>query len=241
MGSLNRHSKISVCMATYNGSKFIQRQLKTILEQLDPTDEIIISDDSSTDSTLEIVRALNDPRIRLFINEGRRGPIGNFENALLKATGDLIFLSDQDDIWYPNKTEVALEALQTHDLVTSDCNIIDDDDRIIQESYYKLIDARPGFIYNLYRNSYLGCCMAFNRSVLEKCVPFPKHTPMHDIWIGAVAECFFKPIMIKDRLMGYRRHGGNFSTATSKSKFSFSQKITFRINLVMSILSRSFR
>jgi glycosyltransferase involved in cell wall biosynthesis len=233
--------KISVCMATYNGSKFIQRQLQSILPQLEPDDEVIISDDSSADNTLDIVRSLNDPRIKIVTNKGRRGPIGNFENALVNSTGDLIFLSDQDDLWYPNKVSVCLEGLQTHDLVTSDCNIIDDDDRVVQESYFALIHARRGFLYNLYRNSYLGCCMSFNRNVLEKCIPFPERTPMHDIWIGAVGECFFKPLMIPEKLMAYRRHGDNFSTATAKSKYSFFRKLAFRINVLTGITSRYFR
>ena len=89
---------ISVCMATYNGEKYIEEQLKSILSQLGENDEVIVSDDSSTDNTLAIVESFNDVRIKIFPNNKFHSPIFNFENALKQATGDYIFLSDQDDV-----------------------------------------------------------------------------------------------------------------------------------------------
>jgi glycosyltransferase involved in cell wall biosynthesis len=95
--------RISVCMATHNGARFIRRQLETILTQLAPGDEVVISDDSSTDGTLEIIDSFDDPRIRLFTGNTFFGPIFNFENALRKAMGEIIVLADQDDIWLDGK------------------------------------------------------------------------------------------------------------------------------------------
>ncbi|MDE5758415.1 MAG: glycosyltransferase, partial [Allobaculum sp.] len=90
---------ISVCIATYNGERYIETQIRSILDQLNEDDEIIISDDSSTDRTLDIIRSLNDSRIKLFAGNKFHSRTFNFENALKQATGDFIFLSDQDDIW----------------------------------------------------------------------------------------------------------------------------------------------
>lgn len=94
---------ISVCMATYNGEEYIKEQLESILCQLGEMDEIIISDDGSTDNTLNIIESYNDSRIKIHINTGKHGFVYNFENALQKAKGEYIFLSDQDDIWLPEK------------------------------------------------------------------------------------------------------------------------------------------
>src|SRR6266702_1070934 len=94
---------ISVCMATHNGARYIRQQLETILFQLGPDDEVVVSDDSSTDETIAIIKSFADQRIRLFENNTFYSSIFNFENALRRATGDIIVLSDQDDIWLDNK------------------------------------------------------------------------------------------------------------------------------------------
>ena len=99
---------ISVCIATYNGSKYIKEQIDSILPQLDECDEIIVSDDSSTDNTLSILKSYHDRRIIIFTNQKFNSPIYNFENALKHAKGDIIFLSDQDDIWEFNKVQVMI-------------------------------------------------------------------------------------------------------------------------------------
>lgn len=237
----NPEKRISVCMATYNGERYVQEQLRSIIPQLGINDEIIVSDDRSSDRTLQMIQALNDKRITVITNTGKPGPTWNFENALRHASGRYIFLSDQDDIWYPNKVAVYLGGLEKYDLVTSDCNIIDAKGKVVLPSYYEINRCKRGVIYNFYRNSYLGCCLAFQRNVLEKCLPFPEKTPMHDIWIGMIAECFFRPLMMKEILMGYRRHGENFSTASSKSKNSLLQKLMFRFNVLTAIVWRYFR
>ena len=101
---------ISVCIATYNGEKYIKEQLDSILPQLKKLDEIIISDDKSKDKTLKIIKTLNDSRIKIFTNP-KKGLISNFENAITKSSGDYIFLSDQDDIWHENKIQFYLTVL----------------------------------------------------------------------------------------------------------------------------------
>jgi glycosyltransferase involved in cell wall biosynthesis len=198
-------------MATYNGSKFIREQLSSILSQLEPQDELVISDDSSTDNTLEIIKGINDPRI-LILEENRfRNPIFNFENALLHATGDIVALSDQDDIWLPGKVEL-IRAKFDHKpasvyLIVMDACVIDESGTILHDSVFnKFRRVGPGLAANIFDNSYLGCCMAFSREVLDYALPFPKKIPMHDMWLGLVTEIFGKTEFVPVKTMHYRKH-----------------------------------
>ena len=126
---------ISVCMATYNGGHYIREQLDSILMQLGEGDEIIISDDSSTDDTLEIIASYADNRIKIFPGQHFHSPVFNFENALKQAKGDYVFLSDQDDVWKLDKVQVMLEELKRFALVVSDCMVVDKEGGVIQDSF----------------------------------------------------------------------------------------------------------
>ena len=116
---------ISVCIATYNGAATISAQLTSIIPQLSPEDEIIISDDRSSDNTIEVIQTLKCPLIRIIQGPAAGSPIPNFENALKAAKGDYIFLSDQDDKWKPQKVQIMMKALEKADCVLSDCSITD--------------------------------------------------------------------------------------------------------------------
>jgi glycosyltransferase involved in cell wall biosynthesis len=157
---------VSVCIATYNGEKFIRKQVISILNQLNSDDEVIISDDSSSDSTISIIKSLNDNRIKIFENNKFRNHIKNFEFALSKSSGKFIFLSDQDDIWVDNKVKICLEELKKFNLIVTDCKYINGDDEVIYNSYFKFINAQKGLIKNYIKNTILGCCMSFDRSIL---------------------------------------------------------------------------
>ena len=220
---------ISVCIPTYNGEKYIQEQLVSILVQLSAEDEIIISDDSSTDATLEIIKSLQDSRIKLFENNTFKSPIFNLENALKHASGDVIFLADQDDIWEPEKVKITLNKLQNSDLVVSDCSLIDASGNLVEPSFYALNKTKSGYLNNLIKNGFLGCCIAFNSKIKKSVLPFPKKIAMHDIWIGLTASLVGKVDFIEDKLIRYRRHGDNFSFTSAKSKFSVTYKLSYRI------------
>ena len=100
--------RLSVAMCTYFGKDYIRDQLLSIHRQTVPVDEIVICDDCSEDDTVEIIRKLTkqyDLPVRLFINEWNYGYKKNFEQAICRCTGDIIFLSDQDDTWIPTKVE----------------------------------------------------------------------------------------------------------------------------------------
>jgi len=229
---------ISVCIATYNGEKYLRKQLDSILLQLTERDEIIISDDSSTDNTISIIESYSDERIRLLKNNEFKSPIFNLENALLHAKGDYIFLSDQDDIWMVDKEKICSEKIIGYDLLVSDCVLIDEIDTVIGDSFYKINNSKSGFINNLVKNSYLGCCMVFNRRILDYVLPFPKGIAMHDIWIGLNTEIVGKSRFIHDKLIMYRRHGENASSASGKSSFTMYFKLLYRIKFVFYIAGR---
>src|SRR5688572_25821556 len=119
-------AKISVCMATYNGASFIREQIESILPQLEPGDEIIFSDDGSTDSTLQVIADYHEKRFKIFQHTRTGSPARSFEKGLRQCTGELIFLTDQDDIWMPEKVSRMKHYLQSYDLVLTDCSVINE-------------------------------------------------------------------------------------------------------------------
>lgn len=229
---------ISVCIPTFNGEQFLKLQLDSILNQLSPNDEIIISDDSSTDNTIKIIESYKDSRIKVLKDNRFYSPIFNLENALKVAKGDIILLADQDDIWENDKVSKMSLYLEIYDLVVSDCTVINGIGDILNESFFKLRKSRKGFWKNIYINSFLGCCMGFRKDLLIYALPFPKKTPMHDIWLGLIAEIYGKTFFTSDKLIKYRRHGENASAASEKSDFSFFYKLRYRLVLISNILQR---
>ncbi len=229
---------VSVCIATYNGAHFIGEQVQSVLKQLSAEDEIVISDDGSTDRTLQIIEEFRDSRIKIFRNQHRGGPIYNFERAMQKAANQYIFLADQDDIWMEDKIEICKAYLQDYDVVVSDCKVVDNQLEVIHPSFFQLRKSGAGLWKNFFQNSYLGCCMAFDRKILEKALPFPKKLPMHDIWLGLVSELFFNPIFIPDKLILFRRHHLNTTITAQKSPYSLYNKFIFRKNLLVNLWSK---
>jgi len=229
---------ISVCIATYNGERYIKEQLDSILSQLSDGDEVIISDDSSTDRTVEIIKAYKAENIILLEKQSFKSPVFNFEHALKHAKNEFIFLADQDDVWREEKVEVMLSHLQDYDLVISDASIIDSEGNTIGDSFFKQNGSAPGLLKNLVKNSYIGCTMAFNRKVLQRSLPFPKETPMHDWWIGLIAELFGSTYFCREQLTAYRRHESNASASAGDSPYTLLQKIRMRYVLAKNLLLR---
>lgn len=229
---------ISVCIATYNGACFIEAQLQSILSQLNDNDEILISDDGSADNTLDIVISIQDERIKIVSNDGNLGVVRNFERVLSNASGEYIFLCDQDDIWLPNKVDRCLQALTDHLLVVSDCRVVDKNLNELHASFFKLRNSGGGFWRNVYKNSYLGCCMAFRKDLLVYALPMPEHVPMHDMWLGLLANCVGKVKFLPEALMLYRRHDKNASPTAQKSNFSLYRQLGYRIRLSLLLLKR---
>lgn len=228
---------ISVCIATYNGARYIGEQLASILKQLSAEDEVVVSDDGSTDGTIDIVRSLNDRRIRIVDGPRRHSPTLNFEWALRNAKGEYIFLADQDDVWLEGKVTRCVEELQMCDCVVSDARVTDSLLNTTSESLFQLMHVRRGRLSNLlWRNGYTGCCMAFKREVLSKALPFPTDIPMHDIWIGNVAAFCGSLHFINDRLLLFRRHDAAASCNGKRSNYSLWQKLSFRWHTLKNIV-----
>lgn len=234
---------ISVCMATYNGEIYIKEQLESILKQINTTDEIVVSDDGSTDRTVEIVREINDPRIKIFFNEGTHGFTHNFENAIIRAKGDFIFLSDQDDIWLDDKVKIMMNALKDKYSVVSDCITVDENGEVITSSRFKEFDIKPGFLRHLFKSRFIGCCMAFRKDILYKALPFPKNDRLveHDIWLTAVAFLYYDYELIYEPLILYRRHGKNTSEGGFSKGYSILNKIIRRVYRVFMLIKAGFR
>lgn len=225
---------VSVCMTTYNGENYVSEQLDSILPQLGEQDELLISDDGSSDNTQEILKRYqaNDPRIQVYFNH-QLGVLKNFEFILGKARNEIVFLSDQDDIWLPNKKETLLAyfaADPSVQVLMSDAQIVNDQRQILVESFYDYRHCGTGVWKNIWKNTYIGCAMAVRREFLQKCLPFPRYLPMHDMWIGILADMHQQARMIPEKLLFYRRHDQNVSNISNQT--SVGQKLIWRFFLL---------
>ena len=231
--------KISVALAAYKGEKYLPRQLDSILSQLGEGDEVIISDDLPGGETENISRrrAAEDSRVKYIEGPGR-GVIKNFENAIIHCTGDYIFLSDQDDVWLPQKVQRVTEKLECGaSAVLHDAQVSDGELNITEASFFKLHGTKPGVLANIIRNSFVGCCMAFDARLKEDILPFPDDLPMHDQWIGIIASLRGRVELIDEPLIIYRRHGG---TVTGGST-STAQKLRWRFAVTKDVLARRLK
>lgn len=226
---------VSVCMATKNGVPFLREQLESILPQLTEEDEVVISDDCSVDKTLEVITSFQDRRLRVLENHSVHGITRNFERCLKAARGNYIFLADQDDVWLPHKVEVMRNALARFDLVMSDCQLVDDHLRMQERSFYSVNNSGKGLFKNLIKNSYMGCCMAFTSRVRDRAVPFPADIPIHDFWLGLVAELYFNVHFLPDTLLLHRRHYSNASTSGKLSDHSFRKQLANRYRMIKNL------
>ncbi len=234
---------VSVCIATYNGERFIRRQIETILSQLSAEDEIIVSDDGSSDATVEILEAFGSSQLKIVHNQGVHGYTANYEHVLSYAKGDYIFLTDQDDEWHPDKLKRALEELKTCDFVLSDASVIDADGNEVSSSFFELREPNTSFWGTVIKFGYLGCCIAFRRKVLDKALPFPKEHAMcsHDNWITLVAMAYYRYRIIDDKLVRYRRHGNNVSNIDRIGRrTSLFFKIKYRLYILLNLAKRFF-
>jgi len=228
---------ISVCMAVYNGEKYLREQIESILKQLSPEDELVLSDDASTDASIEIIERIKDSRLILLKNEKRLGPIYNFERALVHCRGDLIFLSDQDDLWLTGKVNACVQKLKEYDLILHDAFVLRENKRQ-EKTLFELRNVQRGLFKNWWKNSYTGCCMAFKRTILESAMPFPKKIPMHDQWIGICAEKKYRVLFLNSCFIEYRVHDNNATRITGTKKQTFRQRFLWRYYLLKAFLSR---
>lgn len=223
---------ISVCMATYNGEKYLREQIDSILKNITDNDELIISDDGSSDKTIEIIKEYRSLHSNVKLLSGpRQGVIKNFENAIINSKGDFIFLSDQDDIWESNKIEICMKYLSNSVLVCHNAYIFSQKEQKTIELMQNKIGKNETVLKNFIKNSFIGCCMAFRRELLDIALPFPpeKKIHIHDWWLGLCAIKCGKISFIPDCLIKYRIHSNN-TLGFNKTSFYF--KLKKRINML---------
>ena len=219
---MNNNPLVSVVIAAYNGAKYIEEQVNSILQQSYVPIEIIIVDDCSKDNTVSIIQNFQkyNPNIKLVLNEVNLGYIKNFEKGLTLASGDFIAPCDQDDIWLPDKIKICVENLQENEIVYCNSILIND---MGHPTGKKLSDIKRLTNFDTclnyaIGNSAPGHAMLFRKSVIEYCLPFPDLLP-HDYWIGFKASQHGILKFIDTPLVLYRQHDSNvFGTGHLSNK-----------------------
>lgn len=229
-------------MYAYNGEKYLREQIDSILLQLNNNDELIISDDGSTDATINIINSYDDSRIRLFHHDKDASSKNNsfyfvkdnFENALKYSTGDYIFLSDQDDIWLPAKVEKSIQALKNNTnkgLLVSRSIRITEDKKILE--YKRPLKKSYNFI-NVSMSGPFSCCtMCMTKDFLGLTMPFNKKVISHDTWLVLVALKYEKLFILNEELIMYRLHSYNVTGANANSLWF---KIYYRLIFMIEYL-----
>jgi glycosyltransferase involved in cell wall biosynthesis len=210
-------TRVSVCMATYNGAAYLREQVDSILGQLGVDDELIVSDDHSTDDTPSILASYRDPSIKVIANPGRRGHVQNFACAMAHATGDFIALSDQDDVWVEGRLQRMLDELRRmpqNSLLVGDFKEFDSNGVRKGQS---LLGACPknrfvqmaGIFLGRYK--YFGCAFLFRRELTRYVLPIPAYIEAHDIWIAMNAAIRGKIAHAEETTLMRRLHGNNLT------------------------------
>jgi glycosyltransferase involved in cell wall biosynthesis len=236
---------ISVCLASYNGVKFIELQLSSIIKQLDKDDEIIIVDDCSTDNTLTIIRSMNDNRIKIFLNEINKGHVFSFGRAIALATKDIIFMSDQDDVWLEGRVTLMKNKLLNSNsgLVSSNSNFVDSKggniDYKVDGVDFNFSNKNLSNIIDIFRGkeNYYGCAMALKKELKELILPIPNYVESHDLWIAMAANIAKSNLHCNEATLNRRVHGANASIVNRKTYL----KLWSRFIFLRSILHLLFR
>lgn len=236
---------ISVCLATYNGAAHIREQLLSILPQLGADDEVVVSDDGSTDATLDVVRQVASQSSVPFCitsNPGPHGYTANFEHALRQARGEYVFLSDQDDVWLPHKVQTMLRPLaeEGYDLCVSNARITDASLHVTHPDYFAARGVHASLLGNFVKFGYLGCCLALTRCQLLRSLPFPSNRRYctHDNWLFVCAKAMGRVCILSEPLMLYRRHDGTSTTGALNAHKPLSFRIRYRLYLAWQLLRR---
>jgi glycosyltransferase involved in cell wall biosynthesis len=240
----SRHTaRMSVCLATYNGQRYIGDQIRTILEDISVVDEVVVVDDASTDNTVAIIEAFLDPRIRIHVNSVNQGHVKAFERAIRLAIGSSVCLADQDDLWPRGRTDAIAEALCGYDAVAGQFQTFNESGDTYTSS------LRPADSAHAFRNvaslalgrrEYYGCAMAFNSSVREYMLPIPRYVEAHDHWI-ALCGNICGELGHLDRVLVLRRlHDSNLTSSRRRPIRSMLLSRVILTRSTVRLLYRSF-
>ena len=225
---------IDILLATYNGEMYIKEQIESILNQTYKNFNLIISDDHSTDNTVDILKEFEkkDKRIKLFCQEENQGYIKNFEFLLRQVKNEIYMLSDQDDFWLPEKVEKSYSTLkkQKADLAFGDLEIVDANLNTIDPSFNRFmkLNRKIKKYLNTNKLNYLyncitGCTLISRKKFIEKVLPLPSKNKYvaHDHWIGIILSLNGTVAYIPEKYIKYRQHGNN-QIGTDKISHKFS-------------------
>ena len=228
---------VSVAMATYNGERYLEEQLDSILSQTLPPMEIVVCDDSSSDNTVSILEKYSKKfNVRYVVNESQLGLTANFKKAVsLVAGSGYIALSDQDDIWLPRKLELSALKLKNIDdnihpsLVYSDLIFVDKTGAVLNQSFRNEL-GQDGYVHCLktllFGNFVNGCTVLMNQKMKVLFDTIPDHVELnHDAWITLIAFTFGKVDVVQESLMKYRKHDSNAAVLTTLRKMNRYDKI----------------
>lgn len=233
--------QLSIAMASYNGGHFLQQQLDSFLAQTRLPDELVVCDDGSNDDTIKILDrfAKDSPfTVRLYRNPENLGHERNFSKAIELCTGDVIFLSDQDDVWFPSKLAAVEEVFDRDEsvlLVINDTDITDAHLHPTGRSLFAQTKA-AGVIGDKGKSLTLGCATAFRSQLRSLIAPVPALDYGHDSWIHDFAHLMDVRHVLDLKLQFYRRHGNNVSNWA----FNGSDRATMR-NVIQPSLGQDLR
>lgn len=229
--------KISVALCTYNGAKYIEEQIKSILNQTYVVNEIVIGDDKSTDNTLDIIKNLlinSNIDLNIIENENNLGFKKNFYNTISRCKGDIIFFSDQDDVWDNNKVKKTIEIFQQNPnalLVFSNAYVTDENlnvkSYLFDSLHYKkefMENPMNKFKYLLADNYVTGATTAIRKELIKMCHPIPLEIA-HDYWFAIVASLYDGLYSIEEPLISYRQHNSNTIGINNKVDKSLIKKL----------------
>lgn len=207
---------ISVIISAYNGEKYILEQLQSIVNQTIKPNEIIIVDDKSTDNTNNIIKRFKNNNmfvnIRIYSNRNNLGFVKSFEKALKHSSGEIIFFSDQDDVWVPNKIESLLPFFKNNKptLVFSNAQIVDKDLKDLKKDLFASNKIKDKDVEKkmMQKNIITGATMVINKELKELSLPFSPYI-YHDYWIGLTAVLYGRIYICDEKLIKYRQHENN--------------------------------
>ncbi len=237
---------VSICMATYNGSRYLRQQLDSILAQMQDGDELIVLDDASKDDTLAIVQAYGDARIQVHRNGVNLGHVQSFSNVFGLASHPYLVMADQDDIWADGRLARIRDALALPGvwLLTGNSKFIDAAGGEIGPVHPDLdpADSRRHYI-NILRiftgkAYYYGCNMAFRRELVPLVLPIPTYVESHDLWIAMAANLVRANLHLSDVLLYRRIHGSNVTVSNRPLVSKLRSRIIFFRSLFHLLLRR---
>jgi glycosyltransferase involved in cell wall biosynthesis len=218
MSERTNEYRVSVALATYNGSKYLAALLESLSKQTLQPVEIVAFDDCSSDGTVAILKKYSNVLpIRLFVNERSMGVVENFKRAATACQGDYVALCDQDDVWLPDKLALSVAAMIKIDgdrpaMVFTDLIIVDENLTSIAKSYWhhrRLQPAKETFASLIYGNFVTGCTMVVNRAMIRELAKMPANVLMHDFWLACVAYGIGRYTMLEQQTLLYRQHTSN--------------------------------